>query len=491
MEYFGNREFSLLDNTGMNKIMSEGSKVKKDAVDRLPILEKAAFGMRAFSQQVGSNGMTLFAFPAYGMILGMNPAVIGLVFALMRFYDAFTDPLMGWISDNTRSRWGRRRPYIFIGALLGGLTFALLWLPAASWSEVAKTVYFVVLSVLFYTSYTIMSVPAEALGWELTPDYAERTRLMSWFSLGVRVALLILPWMFAWTQSSVWANEQQGLRVVGALFGLVFALTGILPAIFCKERNFEIAKKEGRQKFSETLKLSFSNRTFLLVCAVTLFSIFAGTVYMLFGTHLSVYYLYDGDRAAGGKFFGIFGSAAAIVGVIAIVAINRFFAEVDKKRLLLVSIGVSLAGWLAAIWLITPAFPWLTLIPVCCNSLGVAVFWMLIGSIMADVADEDEFKNGHRREGALAAFLAFLAKAGGTITAVLGGFVLSMTGFDTALDLQNDQTLVGMKILYVGFPLVGYLIAFLFAWRYPLGKERMLEIRTELEARRGPPENQL
>jgi GPH family glycoside/pentoside/hexuronide:cation symporter len=462
-----------------------GSKSKAAADSRLPIREKLAFGMRAFSQQVGSNGMTLFAFPAYGIILGLNPAVIGLVFALMRLYDAVTDPLMGWISDNTRSRWGRRRPYIFVGAILGGLTFALLWLPSPAWSDTAKTAYFVAMSILFYTAYTIMSVPAEALGWELTPDYAERTRLMSWFSLGIKISLLILPWMFAWTQSAVWANEQQGLRVVGALFGLAFALTGILPALFCKERNFKIAVEEGKQDFLHTLKLSVRNRTFLLVCAITLFSIFAGTVYMLFGAHLSVYYLFAGDRVAGGQFFGVFGSVAALLGVAAIVTVSRFFAAADKKKLLLVSIGISFAGWLAAVWLITPACPWLTLIPVCFNAIGVAVFWMLIGSIMADVADEDEFKNGHRREGALASFLAFLAKTGGTVTAVLGGFVLSMTGFDTTVIHQNSGTLFGLKAVYVGFPLIGYAIAFVFAWRYPLRKERMLEIRAELEHRRG------
>ena len=206
---------------------------------------------------------------------------------------------------------------------------------------------------------------------------------------------------------------------------------------------------------------------------------------MLFGTHVSVYYLFDGDRMAGGQFFGVFGSVSALLGVVAILIISRFFSTCDKRTLLLISIGISFAGWVAAIWLITPAYPWLTLIPVCCNAIGVAVFWMLISSVMADVADEDELKNGHRREGALASFLAFISKAGGTLTAVLGGVVLSITGFDAAVSHQNPGTMMGMKALYVGFPLIGYAGAFIFSWYYPLRKERMLEIRAELEARRG------
>lgn len=451
----------------------------------VPVKEKFAYGLRAFSQQLGSNGMTMFAFPAYGMILGLDPALIGIVFALMRLYDAVTDPLVGWLSDNTRSRWGRRKPYMFIGALLGGLAFALLWQASAEWSDVMKTAYFVGMSLLFYTCYTVMVIPGDALGWELTSDYSERTRVMSWFSVTVKITLLIMPWMFALTQSDLWASEQQGLRVVGALFGLLFALTGIVPALVCKERNFEVASKEGKPALRETLMLTLKNRNCLLVYGIALMALFAGQTYMLFGTHLAVYYLFDGAKVAGAKFFGVFGTLAAPIGLLAIASVNRFFIEADKRKVLIGALGIALFGWISALFLITPAFPWLMLVPVCMNAIGVAVFWLLLGSVLADVADEDELKTGCRREGSIAAFSSFLCKAAGTLGAVLGGILLSRSGFDADAAQQAPEVLSSIKGIYVGFPLVGYSGALLFAWHYPLTRDRMIEVRAELERRRG------
>lgn len=452
---------------------------------KVPLIEKFAFGMRAFSQQLGNNGMTLFAFPAYGIILGLDPALIGLVFALMRIYDAIIDPLMGWVSDNTRTRWGRRRPYIFIGAILGGIAFALLWLASPDWSDTAKAAYFITFSIFFYTAFTIMVIPADALGWELTPDYSERTRVMAWFSAIVKITGMIMPWMFALTQSPIWQSESQGLRAVGVLFGLGFALTGILPAIFCKERNFKVASSEGKVKLGKSLWLCLKNRSYRIVCGFTLFSIFGGTVYMLFGTHIAVYYLFEGSRSQGGQFFGILGTIAALVGLAAVLVVNKFFSNCDKRTVMIVSISTAVAGWLSAIVLMTPINPWLTLVPVCLNAIAVSSFWLLLGSVLADVADEDELHNGYRREGSLASFISFLCKLAGTLAGLLGGIALSVTGFDAALDQQPGQTLQAMRFVYVGFPIIGYSLALYFALKYPLKKERMLAIRAELEARRG------
>jgi len=453
--------------------------------DRIPTIEKFAYGIRAFAQQLGGNGITMFAFPAYGIILGLNPALIGLVFALMRFYDGITDPLVGWLSDNTRSRWGRRRPWIFVGAILGGIMFMLLWQARPDWSDTAKTVYFIGFSLLFYTGFTMITVPTDALGWELTSDYSERTRLMTWFSVTVKITLLILPWMFALTQMDVWEDEAQGLRMVGILFGIGFIVFGIMPAIFCKERHQQIAADEGKQSFAETLKMTFTNKTYLLVCGIALSCIFGGQVYMLFGTHLSVYFLFEGSKSAGGAFFGWIGSIGSIIGLATVLVISRYFVEVDKKKVAIFGVGVALTGWVSGIFFITPTYPWLTLIPVSLNAVGLGSFWLLLGSMLADVADADESVNGYRREGALASFISFLCKAAGTIGALLGGVALSVTGFDADLTTQPALTLTTMKWIYVGFPIFGYGMALIFLRKYPLTKEKMLKIRLDLEARRG------
>ncbi len=451
----------------------------------VPVLEKFAYGMRAFAQQLGNNGMKMFAFPAYGMILGLDAGLIGMVFVLMRVYDAVTDSLMGWISDNTRTRWGRRRPFIFVGAIGGGLAFALLWLPSTEWSDAAKFAYFAATSILFYTFFTIMVVPGDALGWELSPDYAERTRVMSWFSSTVKVALMIMPWMFALTQAPFWASEQQGLQVVGAAFGLLFILTGILPAIFCKERNYKLASREGKQKFWHTAKLTFTNKTIVLVYAFVVTALLGGTAFGLFGTHLAVYYLFDGSRTQGSVFFGIISVIGGLAGLATIAVINRLFIQCDKRKVVLVSLACAVFGWLTGLLFITPANPWFFVIPITLNSVGVSGVFLLLGSILADVADDDELRHGYRREGAIGAFSSFCGKLANTIPAAIGGALLTWVGFDAALPQQSLETLSWMRGIVIGFPIFGFSAAFVLMWFYPLSKQRMLATRAALEARRG------
>jgi GPH family glycoside/pentoside/hexuronide:cation symporter len=145
--------------------------------DRISLLHKIIYGFGAFVNNLlaaAIGGMVI----VLNLGLGMNPALVGLLGALPRLTDAITDPLMGYISDNTRSRWGRRRPYIFIGAILAGVIFAMLWQLPTGKSESFYFWYFLVGSFVFYLGYTIFATPWVALGYELTPDYHERTRLM-------------------------------------------------------------------------------------------------------------------------------------------------------------------------------------------------------------------------------------------------------------------------------------------------------------------------
>lgn len=455
--------------------------------DRVPIREKFAYGVRAFAQQLGTNGMKMFAFPAFGIILGLDPALIGVVFTIMSIYDGVVDPLIGWLSDNTRTRWGRRRPWIFLGAILGGVMFSLLWLADPAWSNAGKTAYFIVLAILFYTGFSMITVPTDALGYELTSDYSERTRLMTWFAVAAKITMLILPWMFAFTQAPIWRNETQGLQMVGLIFGVLFIATGILPSLLCRERNIRISAEEGKQSLGETLRMTLSNRTYLILCGVVLFCLLGGQAYWIFGTHLAIYYLFSGAKAQGGEFFGMVGTASAVVGLITLFIISRFFAGADKRRLALFAIGAALLVWTGAVFLITPSSPWLAAIPICANGIAVSTFWLLAGSMFADVADEDELVNGHRREGMLAAFASFLSKLAGTLGALIGGLLLSTSKFDATLSVQPPETLLTMKAIFIGFPLVGYAVAFFLMTRYPLTRERMLDIRAQLEKRRGRP----
>ena len=144
--------------------------------DKLSFGQKFAYGLGAIANNLLGGAIGYMSI-VLNVGLGMNPALVGTLQAIPRFTDALTDPVMGYVSDNTRSRYGRRRPYIFFGAIFVGLIFALMWQLPAGYSEMFYFWFFLAGSILFYLAYTVFATPWVALGYEMTPDYHERTRL--------------------------------------------------------------------------------------------------------------------------------------------------------------------------------------------------------------------------------------------------------------------------------------------------------------------------
>ena len=181
--------------------------------DRIPFIQKVIFGAGAFVNNI-------LAYAMGGMVivlnlgLGMNPALVGLLGALPRLTDAITDPLMGYISDNTRSRWGRRRPYIFCGAIAVGIIFAMLWQLPAGKSEAFYFWWFLSGSIIFYLAYTMFATPWVALGYELTPDYHERTRLMGTQNFIGQLAYVIGPYFLKRKLKSGSANAINRIEAI-------------------------------------------------------------------------------------------------------------------------------------------------------------------------------------------------------------------------------------------------------------------------------------
>ena len=146
--------------------------------DHLSFGQKFAYGLGAIANNM-LGGVIGYMSIVLNVGLSMNPALVGTLQAIHRFTDVLTDPVMGYVSDNTRSRFARRRPYIFIGSILVGLIFALMWQLPAGYSEMFYFWFFLAGSFLFYLACTIFATPWVALGYEMTPDYHERTRLMA------------------------------------------------------------------------------------------------------------------------------------------------------------------------------------------------------------------------------------------------------------------------------------------------------------------------
>lgn len=155
--------------------------IEKDAVStKVPTRRKIAWGTGTIADTLMANGINGLALPIYSIALGVSPGLTGLAVGIPRAWDATTDPLMGNISDNTCCKFGRRRPYIALGAILGEILFAILWMPPAMLGKTGLFIYFLLVAIHFFAAYTIYVVPQSALGFELSIDYNERTRVMAY-----------------------------------------------------------------------------------------------------------------------------------------------------------------------------------------------------------------------------------------------------------------------------------------------------------------------
>ena len=204
--------------------------------DRISIKQKTAYSIGMLV-----NNLQAAALPAMVVILnlglGMDVILVGIIGFVPRIFDALSDPMMGYISDNTRSRFGRRRPYIFFGAITAGIIFALMWQLPPGRSESFYFWIFMTASIFFFLAYTVYATPFVAFGYEMTPDYHERTRLHAFANTVGQLAWLGVPWFYALMASNLFRDTVHGARTLAIAVGVVVALFGIVHAIFCKEKR--------------------------------------------------------------------------------------------------------------------------------------------------------------------------------------------------------------------------------------------------------------
>ena len=215
--------------------------------DRVPVRQKLAYSMGIVSDHYATVCLTMFINAFFVDFLKLGASVVGYAQGTGRCWDAFTDPLVGRLSDRSQSRFGRRKPFILVGAILTGLCFPLIWMVPETWSREAITIYLFAALILFYSCYSVFSVPYEALGAELTPGYKERSRVFvvrtyvqQVFNLGI---IWIFPFaMFLATKSWI-GSELNGVRAASLIVATVIILAGIFPALYCVERYRGVAGK--------------------------------------------------------------------------------------------------------------------------------------------------------------------------------------------------------------------------------------------------------
>ena len=470
--------------------------------DRVPFHLKLVYGLGAFVNNLlaaAIGGMVI----VLNLGLGMNPALVGLVSAIPRLTDAFTDPLVGYISDKTRSRWGRRRPYIFMGAIAAGVIYALLWQLPAEKSEAFYFWYFLCGSLLFYLAYTVFATPWVALGYELTPDYHERTRLMGTQNFIGQLAYLIAPWFLLIMQSELlFEGMVDGAAGLAIMIGAVVIAIGVLPAIFLRER-FLAPSVDGPdagtaveslaaglwrnvKSFVEGFVITLKFKPFLKLCVAT-FLVFNGFMLIAsFQFYVIIYYVFGGDTVEGARYAGYAGTLGAISTFVVILLVTWIGTHLGKRRTFFLATGISMVGYALKWFCYNPDAPWLVLVPAPLMAFGLGGLFTIMPSMIADVVDADELNTHERREGMYGSIFWWVVKLGMAAALAAGGFLLNATGFDVALGgAQAESTITLMRLFDAFIPCLASGIAIYAIFTFSITEEKAREVRTALERRRG------
>ena len=473
------------------------SEYKTAISDKVPLGQKAAFGAGHLVLNLlpGSLGFFMFFLLT---AFGMDPFLAGLLGGLPRLFDAITDPIMGFISDNTKSKWGRRRPYIFVGAILSGLLFAALWQLDENNSQTYNFWYFLILSFLFLIGNTMYATPLVGLGYEMTTDYNERTRLMAFANTMGQIAWMVTPWFWVIiADPSLFENQAVGVRQMSLVVAAVCMLLGILPAFFCK--GIDSSQMENRKEISfKTLGSNlmdlfrgivqvFKNKPFRKISGAT-FLVFNGfQMVAAFSFYIIVFYMFNGNYEDAGSWPAWFSTITAVLTAFLVIPIISWMStKWGKRKAFIISTAISIVGYILKWWGFDPGNPWLMFIPVPLIAFGLGGLFTLMMSMTADVCDLDELENGMpRKEGTYGAIYWWMVKLGQGLALVLGGLVLKYVGFVSGAETQSMETMTNLRIADIVIPAATAAIAIIVMWKYDLNEARAKEIKAELEARRG------
>ena len=419
-------------------------------------------------------------------VLLIAPALMGLLFAVSRFWDGLADPLAGYLSDRTRTRLGRRRSWLVASALPFGLSLWLLWSPPAEVTGVSAAVWVGVGLFLFYTAYTAYAVPYGALGMELTQDYHDRTRLFAWRqaigALGLLFGVGAYYLLLEAERGSAAVPSPRALGMGIGLFASLAICAGTLALVLGVGERSEYQQQRPTRvfgAFGDVLKNPYARRLLVVQCMhyVSIAALSLVSAY-LFQYVLRVP---SGTAALLVACFAV-GTVAAIP--LWVVLSRRF----DKHRC-----------WSAALWCLGIAYGLLyfvlgeriastpsqlvvtALLTTLLGALQSSQF-VLSNSMQADVVDWDEERTGERKEGAYLAVLSFAEKCSAALAAAAVGFVLEWVGYAPGRE-QNHATHVALLALASFVPAVCHFVAALLLTGFGLGEQEHARIRAVLQAR--------
>ena len=456
--------------------------------------QKIAFGFGMLANQMFPAALGVFIIVLV-QDLGFAALLWGIIQFAPRIFDAITDPLMGFISDNTKSKWGRRRQYVFIGGIIMGIAYVAMWQLYEDDGVLYNFIYFFSWSLVFYLGLTIFSVPYVAMGYEISDDFHERTQIMAIAQFIGQWAWVIAPWFWVILYDPAWFPDGagQGVRDLSVWVAIPCTIFALIPAIFIKSKstkdrtdfvpiNANYILKSIKAIFISAFE-AFKIKQFKKIAFATFLIFNSFQVIAAFTFLIIVHYMFNSDPASAGNWPALHGSVGALITSFLIIPLITVISKkIGKKKAFILSQLISIVGYVLFWFLFVPGKPYLFLFALPFHSFGIGSLFTIMMSMTADICDLDELENGKRREGVLGAVYWWMVKLGFGVAALLSGFILWLVGFDPEQVTESATT--GMRLFYTILPICGVVCAILIMKDYDITEERANEIKKELAIRK-------
>ncbi len=418
--------------------------------------------------------LLMFLPPTYSQVAGLSLSVVGLMFAIGRGFEAVTDPLIGALSDRTRSRFGRRRIWMAVGvpiALFG--TWGLLN-PSADTNAMELLLWLIV----FYLGWTFVFIPHQTWGGELTGEYHERTRIAGFRETGAFVGYLLaslIPLIYLQAMLGIKVPSfEQIVHTVGWFFA--FALpVGVLWCFLAVPAQ-QAGAGEKLPSWTELFAILTRNKPFARLAGAYLIDRLA------MGTYFFVQPIFIG-YALGLQQYILWVALANTVAAVLLaplwVPITR---RLGKHRTYCVANLVTMCAY-GLLFFVAPGQLWLAVVANVLMGFGNGGTMITPPAMAADTVDHDELASGTAQMGGHMAFLAFVFKAGMALGPLMGGVFLAMFGYEQAGQALTAESSLGIRLCVSVLPIMLLILPVLMMWRFPIDAERHAAIRRELDAR--------
>ncbi|MGB2264939.1 MAG: MFS transporter, partial [Glaciecola sp.] len=332
--------------------MSHSEALSRNTVS---IGQKTAYGTGTLVLNLLPASLGIFSFFLI-TAFGVDPLLAGILSGAPRLFDGLTDPIMGFVTDNTKSRWGRRRPYIVIGAILSGCFFAAMWQLNPEWSQQHIFWYLMFFSLAFTIGNTMFATPFVGLGYEITSDYNERTRLMAFSQFMGQIAWMIVPWFWVLiADPDLFPSQAEGVQTLSLFVAGGCIVLGIMPGLFCRGIDSDQIENRVEISFStiwtnlvrvvHNIIQTFKNKSFVTLCGAT-FLVFNGFYLVAsFSYFIIVFHVFDGNYGLAGTWPAWFSTLSAIVTAVLVIPIVSWMANRwGKKQAFVVATVLSIIG---------------------------------------------------------------------------------------------------------------------------------------------------